>query len=329
VTKLEITVAAWDYDRVRPIMDGRVSIEGCSVNFVVIGPEECFHRAWLNGDFDVTEIGLGAHLIATSRGEAPYVGVPAFVSRMFRHSALYIRSDRGITTPADLRDKLVGVPEYQIAAALWVRGFLADDYGVMPDEVRWRQAGQRQAGRAEKWPNNLPPDFPLEPLPEGLTLDAALEDGALDAVITPRVPRAYSPGGTVVRLFEDFETVEADYYTRTGVFPTMHAVGIRRDVFEQNPWLATSVFKAFQAAKEIAVADLHEAAALKTTLPWGLASIARAEAILGPDIWPYGFDENRRTLEAMARYAWEQGMLPREVAIEELFAPSTLKITAI
>lgn len=322
--RLAITVATWDYDRVRPIMDGRVPIEGCDVNYLVLPPEECFHRAYLRREFEVSEIGFSPYLIAHSRDLCPYIAVPVFLSRMFRHSAIYIRSDRAIRTPADLRGKVVGVGEYQMSAAMWPRGILADEYGVQSHDVSWRQGGINVPGRKEKFPLNLPPGFPLKPIPEGSTLSAMLAAGDLDAVFSPEPPSCYGDGHSpVVRLFEDFETVEREYYQRTKVFPIMHALGVRRDIHERHPWLATSLCKAFAEAKRLSTADLFEFGAPKIGLPWIASHARQTRQLMGEDFWPYGIEPNRHTLEVMTRYSFEQGLAVRKLNVNELFAPGT------
>jgi 4,5-dihydroxyphthalate decarboxylase len=242
--KVDITIATWDYDRVRPIMDGRVGVEGCEVNFIKVEPEECFHRAWYHQDFDVTEIGLSGYIIATSRGTgvggvSPYIGIPVYLSRSFRCSGIYVRSDRGIGRPQDLKGIKVGVPEYQIAAAVWSRGFLSDEYGVRVEDVVWMQGDMDNPGRKDQWPNNLPVGFPLHHLKPGETIYGLRAASELDAFIGPRTPRCYRDGKTpLVRLFEDFETVEKSYYRKTGIFPIMHLVGVRRELYEKHPWIA-------------------------------------------------------------------------------------------
>ena len=329
MTKLPITIAAWDYDRVRPIIDGRVPVEGCDVNFIVLPPEECFHRAYLLREFEVSEIGFSPYLIAHSRNECPYIALPIFLSRMFRHSAIYIRTDRGIRGPADLRGKTVGVVEYQMSAVMWPRGMLADDHGVQPAEIFWRQGGLNVPGRKDKFPLNLPADFPLEPIPEGLTLSTMLADGSLDAVISAQQPSCYDePRGKVARLFEDYESAERDYYQRTKIFPIMHALGVRNDVNERFPWLAASLYKAFVEAKRLADADLFELRALKVGLPWIGAHARQTRNLMGYDFWPYGVEENRKTLEVMTRYSFEQGLAVRQLSIEELFAEGVREIHA-
>jgi 4,5-dihydroxyphthalate decarboxylase len=330
MAKVEITVATWDYDRVRPIMDGRVGIEGCEVNFIKVGPEECFHRAWYHQDFDVTEIGLSGYIIATSRGSgigglSPYVAVPVHLSRSFRCSGIYIRTDRGIERPEDLKGRRVGIPEYQITAAVWSRGFLSDEHGIRAEDLVWMQGGMDDPGRKDKWPNNLPTGFPLHHLQAGETINGLLAAGELDAFIGPRTPRCYRDGRTpLARLFEDFETIEKSYYRKTRIFPIMHLVGIRRELYQKHPWIALNVYQAFSEAKRISQADMFETAALKIGNPWSVGSALAAQEVLGPDIFPYGVESSRPTLEAAIRYSMEQYMAVRPVTIEELFPPNTL-----
>jgi 4,5-dihydroxyphthalate decarboxylase len=329
MSRVPITVATWDYDRVRALADGRVRIEGCDVNFITMRVEEILERAFFHGQFDVAEIGLSPQLIALSRGTARYVAIPAFLSRMFRHSAVYIRTDRGIETPADLRGKRVGVPEYQMSAALWVRGLLQDEFGIAAHEMQWVQAGLEQAGRRDKFPLNLPDGFPLTSL-NGATLSDMLADGALDAVISARRPSCFVAGHAKVRrLFPDHRAAERDYFGRSGLFPIMHAVGIRRELAEQHPWLAASVYKAFVHAKQIADEDLAETTALKIGLPWVNAELEATIEIMGRDFWSYGVEPNRRVLAAMARYSFEQGLAIRLLSVEDMFAPGTFSETKV
>ena len=328
--KPSITIATWDYDRVRPIIDGRVQVEGCEVNYIVLPPEECFHRAYLMHEFEVSEIGFSPYLIAYSRGQSPYVAVPVFLSRMFRHSAIYIRTDRGIHTPAELKGKKVGVVEYQMSAVMWPRGMLADDYGVQPRDIQWRQGGLEVPGRKDKFPLNLPADFPLETVPEGKALSTMLAAGELDAIITARAPSCYGDGRSpVARLFEDFESAEREYFRRTRIFPIMHALGVRNDVHERYPWLAASLLKAFSEAKRLADADLFEVTALKIGLPWIVSHARHTAELMGENFWPYGVEENRHTLEVMTRYSFEQGLAVRKLEVDEVFAGGTVKPVAV
>ena len=324
--KRSITIATWDYDRVRAIIDGRVAVEGCEVNFFPLAPEECFHRTYLNLEFDVAEIGFSPHLIALSRGTNDYVALPIFLSRMYRHSAIYIRTDRGIASAAELRGKRVGVPEYQMSAAMWARGMVEDDHGVPPAAMQWFQGGLEVPGRKDKFPLNLPAGFPLASIPDGATLSGMLATGELDAVFSARAPSCYRRDGIpVARLYEDYASAEREYARRTAIFPIMHALGIRRDVLAAAPWLPMSLGKAFGQAKKIADDDLFEVTALKIGLPWIGDEAARTRALLGLDFWPYGVEPNRRTLEAMARYSYGQGLATRLLAVEEMFAPAALE----
>lgn len=324
MARLPITIATWDYDRVRPLIDGRVTVEGCDVNYLVMPVEECFHRAYFHGEFEVAEIGLSPFLIALSRGVAPYVAVPAFLSRTFRHSAVYVNSNSGIRTPQDLRGKRIGVPEYQQSAALWVRGFLQDDFGLAPSDMQWVQGGLEQVGRKDKFPLNLPQDFPLTS-DSSSSLSSLLASGDLDAVISARAPSCFGqPGVPVQRLFPDYRAVEQDYYRRTELFPLMHAVGVRQNMADKHPWLAASVYKAFAAAKRLSDEDLKEVTALKIGLPWVTAELEATQQVMGKDFWPYGVAANRGALEAMTRYSYEQGLAVRKLEIEEIFAPGTL-----
>jgi 4,5-dihydroxyphthalate decarboxylase len=329
MSRLPITIATWDYDRVRALTDGRVRVEGCDVNYITMPVEECFERAYFHGEFEVAEIGFSPYLIALSRGMTPYVAVPAFLSRMFRHSAVYIRADRGIEGPADLRGKRVGVPEYQMSAVLWFRGYLQDEFGIAARDINWVQAGLETPGRRDKFPLNLPAGFPLVS-ESGETLAAMLADGRLDAVMSARPPSCFRDGHPQVRrLFPDYRAAEREYYKTSGLFPIMHAVGIRRDVLEQHRWLAASVYKAFLQAKRLADADLAEAPALKIGLPWVTAELEATRAVMGADFWPYGAAANRDTLATMARYSYEQGLAVRLLAVEEMFAAGNFDETKV
>ena len=325
MSRLPITIATWDYDRVRALADGRVAIEGCDVNYVTMPVEEILERAFFRREFEVAEIGLSPYLIALSRGTAPYVAIPAFLSRMFRHSAIYIRSDRAIDAPADLRGKRIGVPEYQMSAAMWVRGFLLDDFAITASDIVWVQGGLETPGRRDKFPLNLPQGFPLTAAADGKSLSQLLADGELDAVISARQPSCFVAGHPMVqRLFPDYRTTERDYYRRTGIFPIMHAVGIRPDMLERHPWLAASVYKAFVEAKRLADADFTETTALKIGLPWVTAEFDATRELMGSNFWSYGVEPNRRCLELMMRYSYQQGLAVRQIAVEDMFARGAL-----
>jgi 4,5-dihydroxyphthalate decarboxylase len=325
MTLLPITIATWDYDRVRALMTGAVGVEGCDVRHLALEPEECFHRAW-GGEFDVCELGLCSYLVALHRNKSPFVAIPVFTSRMFRHSAVYVRKDRGLDRPSDLKGKTVGVPQYEMAAAVWARGFLSEDFGVRASDVEWVQGGLEEPGRRGAFPMSLPPEISLRAAPDGQSLSRMLADGALDALVTARAPSCFVEGAAGVRrLFADCRRAEIEYFERSRVFPIMHVVGVRRALVEQNPWLPTSLVKAFTAAKRLAEAELREVNALKVGLPWAVAEMEATERLMGRDFWPYGVEANRHALETLARHVEEQGILPHRIAVEEMFAPSTLK----
>lgn len=317
--KIHLSIACNIYDRSQPIVDGTICIEGCDITFVPLPPEEAHLRAFTGADFDVTELSMGSHLIATAQGTSPYIGLPAFISRAFRHSSIFIRSDRGIQSAKDLRGKTVGVPEYQMTAAIWMRAIFSDDFGVPADQIAWRTGGTNAPGRKERMKLNLPPSFDVTPLGDNTSLSDALADGRLDAVITARVPTCFLRGDpNIVRLFENYRNIEEDYYQRTGIFPIMHAIGVRASLVKQHPWLARSVYKAFLEAKYMAVSRLSETGSLAVTHPWISDERDRLGRLMGPDFWPYGIEPNRVALEALVRYAAEQGLINRRVSIDEL-----------
>ena len=319
--QLELSIATGDYDRVRAIKDGRVRVEGCTVRYLTPALEELFIRALIGAEFDACEVSLSSYLIALSRGTTPYRALPLFLSRVFRHSSIYIRTDRGIATPEDLRGKRVGVPEYQMTAALWARGLLEDEYGVKPSDIVWRNGGLEQAGRTEKLALELPPDVKLTPLGPGETLSAMLAEGKLDALVSPRTPSCFGKAPNVARLFSDYRAAERAYCKKTGLFPIMHVLAVRAELLKQHPWLASSLFTAFRQAKDIAIRELEEIGAYNVTVPWLASELADIRAVLGDDYWPYGLAKNRRSLEAALRYSHAQGLSARPLTIEEAFVP--------
>ena len=328
--KLQISLGCCDYDRTKAIFDGRAAIEGCEVLPVAIEPEEAFHRAFSSQEFDVSEISISSHTLTTARGENAYVGIPAFVSRLFRHSGIYIRTDRGIDSPQSLQGKTVGLPEYQITANVWIRGILEDDYGLKPETIHWRRGGLEEPGRLERSPLKLPSNIELRQVADGKTLSGMLEAGELDAVISARAPSCFERGApNVTRLFPDYRRTEEEYYGRTKIFPPMHIIGIRRSLAERHPWLPVSVLKAFMRAKELTMYELGQIGHLFVSLPWGVSEFENARKLMGNDYWSYGFAPNRHALETFTRYHHEQGLSSRKVAPEELFASSTLDLTKI
>jgi len=321
VSKLAITFASCPYDRLNPIISGRVPIEGCDVNFFPLRAEELFPRIYSTRDFDVTELSASSHILTSLRGDAPYLGIPAFVSRVFRHGDIYIRTDRGIRAPQDLRGRIVGVPEYQMTAALWIRGILSDEYGVATPDIRWRNGGLQKPGRGERTPISLPPGIELKTIPADKTLSGMLADGEIDALITAVRPQCFTDGApNVGRLFPEFRPVEEAYYRKTGMFPIMHMMGVRRALAEAHPWLPGSILKACLQARAITLEEMKSTGMLYAMLPWLLDDLSRAQAVMGPNMWPYGVSSNRKELEAMLRWSNEQGLSPRPGSVEEIFA---------
>jgi 4,5-dihydroxyphthalate decarboxylase len=330
ISSIPIVLACGDYDRTRAIRDGRIAVEGCAVTYLAMEPEEAFHRAFKHREFDVTELSFSSYLRTVDAGNAPYIGIPAFVSRLFRHSAVYIRTDRGIREPADLKGKLIGLPEYQITAVVWLRGIMQDEYGVKPTDIRWRQGGIEEPGRQERTPLKPIPGIDLKPVPPDKTLSGMLESGELDALYSARAPSCFLRGApNVGRLFPDFREVEKAYYRKTGIFPPMHLIGIKRELVERYPWLPASLYKAFLAAKNIALHEVKEINALPVTLPWLVAEAQETVELMGEDFWRYGARENALEIETLARYAYEQGLVSRKFGIEDLFPASVIEINKV
>ncbi|MFL6803191.1 MAG: ABC transporter substrate-binding protein [Xanthobacteraceae bacterium] len=325
-----ITIACGNYDRTRAILDGRVKVEGCATTYLPLYPEEIFHRAFRFQEFDVSELSFSSYLRTVAAGMSDYIGIPAFVSRIFRHSGIYIRTDAGIREPADLKGKRVGLPEYQITAVVWMRGMMQHEYGVLPTDIHWRNGGQEQPGRQERTPLKPIPGLDLEPLGPDETLVGLLRAGELDALFTARAPSSYLAGEPhIARLFPDTRAAEKAYFKKTGLFPIMHLVGIRKSLVAQYPWLPVSVYKAFCEAKALAMTDLTDVNALMVTLPWLEAETKETMATMGADFWKYGVHENMREIEALTQYVYEQGLVDRKVKVDELFAPSTFDISRI
>lgn len=322
--KLQLSVAVGNYDRIRPLVDGAVQIDGVDPVFMLLEPEEIFFRAFRHADFDICELSLSSFTVKTAAADCPYVGVPVFPSRAFRHNSIYIRTDRGIHRPEDLKGRRVGVPEYQVTANVWTRAALEDEHGVKPSDIAWVRGGYEHAGRIEKIALNLPPDVRVEDAPADRTISGMLADGELDAVIGPRAPSCFDRGHKQVRwLYPDPAAAARAWYAKTRIFPIMHLLGIRRTLAERHPWLPVAVLKAFTQSKARAMAHLADTAASKVMLPFLDEQVHAARALLGDDFWPYGLDANRHVLQAFLRRHHAEGLSARQLAPEELFHPST------
>jgi 4,5-dihydroxyphthalate decarboxylase len=320
---LQLSVAIGDYDRTRPLLDGGVQIDGVDPVIMTLSPEEIFFRAFRHAEFDICELSLSSFAIKTASGDCPYVGVPAFVSRAFRHTSIYVRKDR-IKAPADLKGRRIGVAEYQLTANVWARALLADDHAVAPSDSIWVRGGLEEPGRPEKIAVTLPASVRLEAAPAGASLSGMLAAGEIDAIISPRAPSCHASGdGNVGWLFDDPTAAATDYYRRTRVFPIMHMVGVRRSLADRHPWLPAAVLKAFTQAKVLALARLADTAAAKVMLPFVEEQLVSARQLLGEDYWSYGLAANQATLENFLRHHHAQGLSPRLLAAGELFHAST------
>lgn len=328
LTRLALSVALGDYDRTRALLDGSVQIAGVDPVYLTMTPEEAFFRAFRGNEFDIGELSLSSYTLKVSQGDCPYVAVPVFLSRAFRHTAIYVRRDR-VRSPADLRGKRVGIPEYQLTANVWARALLKEDHGILPSDVTWVRGGIETPGRAEKLRLQLPADVRLEDAPQHDTLSAMLDRGDLDAFIGPRAPSCFGRNPQVGWLHADPTAAAEDYYRRTRIYPIMHVVGIRRALVEQHRWLPVAVYQAFEAAKAIALERLADPSAPKASLPFLEETLARTRALMGTDYWPYGVAANRTTLEAFLAHHHDQGLSQRRVAVDELFAPTTYEMAKI
>jgi 4,5-dihydroxyphthalate decarboxylase len=307
-------------------MDGTIQPDGIDLTYLNLPVEETFFRMLRNREFDVAEMSLSSYTVSMFREPRPFVAIPIFPSRLFRHSSIYINANSGIRTPKDLIGKRVGTPEYQMTAPVWIRGILADHYGVPVDSVTYCTGGEEETGRSEKLKLDLPASIHVEPIGEHQTLSKMLAAGEIDALHTARMPSTFwTAPEKVKRLFPDYVKVEKEYYRETGIFPMMHTVAIRRDVYEENRWVAQSLYKAFVAAQRVTYEDLYVTAALKAMLPWLTAQVEETRALMGEDFWPYGFAKNRKTLATFLRYHHEQGLSKRLLTPEELFAPETME----
>ena len=323
--KLSLTVACGEYDRTHALQTGAVQAEGIRLTYIPLQAEEIFWRMGHHQEFDASEMSLSNHLTMISRGHSPFVAIPVFPSRFFRHSCIFINTASGIKSPADFKGKRVGAPEYSITAAVWIRGFLNDDYGVRAGDMEWLVGGQEDPGRKERVKLDLPPEIKVDSIPDDKTLNGMLESGEIDALISARSPSSFVKGSSKVRrLFPNYKDVEIEYYKRTKIFPIMHVLVIHKQVYDKNPWVARSLYKAFCDAKDYAIKNMYISNTLASTLPWLPWEREQLREIFGPDWWPYGIEENRHVLEHLIRYMGEQGLLARPLTVEEVFVPNVV-----
>lgn len=322
-----ITIACGDFDRTRRLLDGTVGIEGYKPKFLTMPPEEMFPRAFEGAEFDISELSVSTFLLHVGRGTCPYVGLPIFPSRAFRHAAIYVRADSGIDRPEDLRGRIVGVRSFLNTAALVVRGLLADEYGVAAEEIGWRVGDVDAPERATIPLPRLEKRIDLQALPSGRTLTGELLCGGIDALVHYNPPRGFdhTVASPFRRLFPDPAAAERAYFQKTGIFPIMHLIGIRRPLLEEDPLLARKAYDAFAKAKDLAMRDLMSQSSPKVSLPWLNDDVARTVALAGADFWPYGLSRNGAALASLTRYAFDQGLTNRALTMAELFNSSLLE----
>jgi 4,5-dihydroxyphthalate decarboxylase len=321
MSNLKLTLACWDYDRTRPLIDGRVRAEGIDLDIKVLRPREAFPRMLERKEFDVSELSLASYTTLVGRGSCPFVGLPVALSKIFRHSCIYVRTDAHIRAPQDLRGKRVGTTQLGSTGTIFMNGMLQHEYGVAMEDIHWFIGGLNVPTSPPLLPLNLPKKVKYEFLSAGQTLEAMLEAGELDALFALYIPSIFQGGSArIARLFPNYKEVEQDYYRRTRIFPIMHIVVMRDDVPRQNPWVAQSIYRAFCDARDLAVNGLYDTDALRLSLPWLIDHVEESWQVLGKEFWSYGLESNRPALEAIGTYVYEQGFSPRAVKPEELFA---------
>jgi 4,5-dihydroxyphthalate decarboxylase len=322
---IHLTLACEDYDRTRPLKDGRIKPEGIELNYLVLSVEEIFWRMMKYKEFDASELSMGAFLTAAAQGRRPFIAIPVFPSRTFRHRCIFINTTSGIERPEDLRGKRMGVPEYSMTAAVWLRGLFQHEYGVPPEEIDWVQAGEEHPGRKDRVDFEMPAGVRMESRPD-TTLNAMIESGEIDAMMSPRMPTCFLNGSPRVRrLFPNYKQAEMEYFRKTGLFPIMHVMVIRRAIYDAHAWVAQTLYKAFCEAKDLCMRELYDTNVLRVSLPWTAAEYEETRALMTADYWPYGIAPNRANLETLHAYLYEQGLIKQKLNLDELFARETVE----
>ena len=320
---LPLKLACWNYDRSRPLMDGRVKPEGITLDIQVLRPREAFPRMLERREFDVSEMSLASYVSLVGRGGCPFVAIPVALSKVFRHDCIYVRPDAGIRRPQDLKGKRVGTTQYGSTGLVFMKGMLEHDYGVAPKDIHWCIGGLDAPTQRPLLPLDLPASIKIDFLTDGETLEGMLAAGELDALLSLYIPESFIRGEPhIARLFANPKDVAQDYYRRTRIFPIMHTVVIREDVHRANPWVAPSLYRAFCQARDVAVRGLYDTDALHLSLPFLIDHVEETWRVFGKDFWAYGLEPNRPTLAAIGQYVHEQHLSPRLVAPEELFVPN-------
>ena len=319
---LELKLACWDYDRTRPLIDGRVKPEGIKLNVEVLRPRQMFPRMLEHQEFDASEISLASHASLIGRGNSPFVGVPVMISKIFRHSCFYVRVGSGIEKPEDLRGKRVGTTQFSATATTFMKGMLEHEYGVKQHEMHWFMGGLDKPTETPLIPLNLPSNVKLDFVPQGDTLEKMLAEDRIDALISIYIPPSFLKGSPKIkRLFPDYKQAEKDYYAKTSIFPIMHTLALKKATWEQHPWIARSLYNAFEEARALALDELYDTDALRLGLPWLLHHVEELWQAFGDNWWSYGVEANRPTLTALGRYVYEQGISPRIVTPEDMYLP--------
>jgi 4,5-dihydroxyphthalate decarboxylase len=331
--KLEITIAGYKYDHVQALIDGRVQVEGCTAKFqpgkigdlnthIFSGPQT----------LEVTEIGLVPFILAyADDGFRDYSLIPVFPLRTFRHKSIFIHTERGISKPEDLKGRKVGTPGYSSTSLTWIRGMMSDEYGVRPEDIEWivsaDDSSAKDAGTASKQENVLPDGVSITVGPQGKDESDLLLDGDVDALFHAVEPRAFAEGHpNVKRLFDDPRATERAYFKKTGIFPIMHAVAIRNDVIDAYPWLPEAVFSAYSRSKQMEYKAMQNRW-IFGTLPWFGQEFDETREVMGENFWPYGIAPNRKTLNALFQYSYDQGLAKKRLQVEDLFHASTISFT--
>ncbi len=325
--KLPLTMACGLYDRMSDLFRGDVQPDGIRLNFIPMdgsaGAREIFDRMAGNLEFDVAEMSSSEFFARKSAGNSPLVALPVFPSRVFRHGMVSVNRRSGIQSPKDLEGRRIGVPIYSMSAAVWMRGHLQHDYGVDLSTIQWVEGAINHPG-PHGHPSLLPLTRPIaiEPNTSGRSLSDLLESGGIDAIVGTVLPDAIRRNPDIQRLFPDYREVEKDYYRRTKIFPIMHLLALRRDVYEAHPFIASSLFDALCAAKERARLRMRDLGTLQYMLPWMTADLDEIDEVFGGDAWPYGIEPNRPTLEALMTFLADQAIIKAPMPIDDMFVPT-------
>lgn len=327
MSKLSLSLAVGSYEHVRDLAAGLIPIQGIQLTTMHSNIEDVLYRTHNHAEWHVAELGMGGYTARLSRGEQPYVAIPVFTSRVFRHSCIYVNKESGIHKPQDLNGKRIGMPEWGMAAAVWARGMLTDIHDLDAKSIQWVQGGLHEPGRVDRSPPAARLGLHYETV-KHRSLNDMLADGEIDALFSARTPHAFrQPSSCIRRLFADLQVEETSYWKQTGIFPIMHMIGIRQDVYRQHPWVAQELLRAFEHSKDNSLERARDTAGSYFPIPLSLYAVEQAVDIGGPDFWPYGVTPNLPTLKAFLRYAYAQGITDRLLAVEELFAPETLSKT--